>query len=364
MNSNYKFTNSKITGIASTVGDIIINIDDELSYYNNDLKQLIKLKEMIGFGTRSIVSKKVTASDLCLQAAQNLITAMKLSVNDFDGIIFVTQTPDYHMPGNSYVIHKKMCFPENCIAYDLVFGCSGFIKGLFLANMMINTGFNRILLLTGDTLSKIIDVRNRADAPVFGDAGSACIIEKSNNNPSYFCLHADGRGLETMWQPAGGHRLPYSIETKKENIDLKGNVSTLENFYMHGFEVFNFTLTTQPKLLEEILQYANKSKENIDYFILHQANKYIVETIIKKAGIELTKSPCKTFSKYGNQSSASIPTTICEELGEIVATSKKQVILQGFGIGLSWAACQLALDHIICLSPQIYKEVSVRANSF
>lgn len=353
--SNFTFFNSKITGLSSVVGNVKVNIDDEVVFYQSQ-KQLDKLKKTIGFDTRYIADTGVTASDLCLQAAQQLLSTMRLTPSSLDAIVFVTQTPDYNMPGNAHIIHKKLELPKHCIAYDLVFGCSGFVTGLFMAQMMATTGFNKVLLLCGDTLSKIIDVRNRADAPIFGDAGSACVVEKTAIAvPSYFSLFSDGSGFDTMWQQAGGFRMPLSPETSKEFFDDKGNLRTLEHFFMDGFEVFNFTLTEQPDLLSTILNYSGKTPEQVDFFILHQANKYIIETIITKSNIPLNKAPHRTFSKYGNQSSASIPTTICEELASTVSSSCVEVVLQGYGSGLSWAACQTSLDNIVCLQPEIFE---------
>lgn len=351
--ANFKFNNTKISGISSVYGDIKIDIDDEIEYYNNDVAQLEKLKKMIGFQTRYVTSKNITTSDMALQATKTLLEKMSYKPEDFDAIIFVTQSPDYNMPGNAHVIHKALKFPKDCIAIDMEFGCSGFLFGYFQANLMLQAGCKRVLLLTGDTLSKIIDVRNRADAPVFGDGAAACVVEKTDdNNETYFTMYSDGSGLETMWQQACGYRMPSSEETKKEIVDEKGNVRTLENFYMNGFDVFNFTLSEQPKLLKDVLEFSKK--DNIDYFIMHQANKYIIETIIKKAKIDLSKAPLKTFSKFGNQSSASIPNTICYELSNVVK-DKCTVLMQGYGIGLSWGACVTDMKNVVCVEPQIYK---------
>ncbi|MBN2339279.1 MAG: ketoacyl-ACP synthase III, partial [Acidobacteria bacterium] len=216
-------------------------------------------------------------------------------------------------------------------------------------------GFGRVLVLTGDTLSRIIDVRNRADAPVFGDAGCATVVERcEEERPSWFRLYSDGGGLEIMWQQAGAYRHPSSEETRREMVDEKGNVRRLEDFCMKGFEVFNFTLTEQPGLLREILEVSGCASAEVDYFVFHQANRYIIETIAKKAGIPLAKAPRRTFSEFGNQSSASIPFTICNELSETLGGKGARVVLQGYGIGLSWGACLLDLERVTVLKPRVY----------
>lgn len=347
--------NMKITGIAVVVGENKKEFALEPDYYNNDEKQLTKLKKMIGFDTRYWTNPETTTADLCQSAAEKILKNLDINIDTIDVIISVTQTPDYYMPGNAHVIHRNLCFNKNTVAVDLEFGCSGYIYGLWTAGLMINSGFKRILLLTGDTLSKVANNKDRTEAPLFGDAGSATIIEYDENvEDTYFILKSDGNGVNSMLQPAGAYRVPSSVETRREVADKDGNIRSQENIYMNGFEIFNFTLTEQPTLLNEILEYSNNKKEDIDYFILHQANVYIVETILKKLNIPLEKAPSKVFAKYGNQNSASIPSAICSELSENFINKKKKILLQGFGIGLSWGACITDLKDTFIIKPMIY----------
>jgi len=347
--------NIKIRGISVVLGENLKVLDNEPEYYNNDENQLCRLKKTIGFDKRYWTSEATTTADLCQQATEKLLKSLDLQPEDIDAIISVTQTPDYYMPGNAHVIHRNLGFSKGTIAIDLEFGCSGYIYGLWTAASMINSGINRVLLVTGDTLSKCANKKDRTEAPLFGDAGSATIIEKTKtDNSAYFILKSDGNGVEHMLQPAGAYRQRSTEETRKEVTDKDGNIRSAENIYMNGFEIFNFTLTEQPKLLDEILDFSQNTKNDIDYFVLHQANVYIVETILKKAKIPLEKAPTKVFAKYGNQNSASIPSAICSELQEVLSQGKKKLLLQGFGIGLSWGACIIDVENIVCLKPQIY----------
>ncbi|MBO5738835.1 ketoacyl-ACP synthase III [bacterium] len=354
--SNSIIKNMKIAGISVVLGENKKNFINEPEYYNNDEKQLAKLKKMIGFDTRYWANPQTTTADLCQEATKKLIKEMNINISNIDAIISVTQTPDYYMPGNAHVIHRNLGFEKDTLAMDLEFGCSGYIYGLWTAGMMLNSGLKRILLLAGDTLSKVANKKDRTEAPLFGDTGSATIIEFDEKaKESYFILKSNGVGIENMLQPAGAYRNPSTEETRKEVADAEGNIRTQENIYMNGFEIFNFTLTEQPKLLNEILKFADKTKEEIDYFILHQANVYIVETILKKAGIPFEKAPSRIFEKYGNQNSASIPSAICSDLSECFKDKDKQALLQGFGIGLSWGACITNLNNTICIKPETFK---------
>ena len=349
--------NMKIAGISVVVGENKKEFALEPDYYNNDEKQLKRLKRMIGFDTRYWTNPETTTADLCQSAAEKIINKLSLNIEDIDAIISVTQTPDYYMPGNAHVIHRNLGFKKNTIAIDLEFGCSGYIYGLWTAGLMINSGLKRILLLTGDTLSKVANKKDRTEAPLFGDAGSATIIEYDEDaDDTYFILKSNGNEIDSMLQPAGAYRTPSTEETRKELPDKDGNIRSQENIYMNGFEIFNFTLTEQPTLLNEILEYSNNSKENIDYFVLHQANVYIVETILQKLNIPLEKAPSKVFAKYGNQNSASIPSAICSELSDKFTDKNKKVLLQGFGIGLSWGACITNFKNTTIIKPTIYGE--------
>ena len=211
------FKNVSIKGVSIVLGEEKKVFANEPEYYNNDEEQLAKLKKMIGFDTRYWSKSETTTADLCRQAAKNLLEKLNIDKNTVDAIISVTQTPDYYMPGNAHVVHRDLGFPKETAAFDMEFGCSGYVYGLWTAFMMINSGLKRVLLLTGDTLSKSANKKDRTEAPLFGDSGSATVIEYDENaGDSYFMLKSDGNGIESMLQPAGAYRTPSTDETRKE----------------------------------------------------------------------------------------------------------------------------------------------------
>lgn len=347
--------NMQITGISVVLGENKKYFKDEPLWWGGNEIQRKKLQSVIGFDTTFVANESTTTADLCEAASLNIIKALGIEFSSIEAIVSITQTPDYPMPGNAHILHKNLGLNKGCIALDVQFGCSGFVYGLYIAGMLVNSGLKRILLVAGDTLSKCINKKDKATAPIFSDAGSAIIIDFNKNaSDSYFVLKSDGNGWEYLCKKAGGYKIPNSDSTRIEFSDENGNVRNAENFYMNGAEVFNFTLTEQPQLLNEILDFANLTKDEIDYFVFHQANVYIVETLLKKQRIPFEKAPSKIFSKYGNQNAASIPNAICEELSDKFSERKK-VLMQGFGIGLSWGACIADFDNVLCLKPQIYK---------
>jgi len=297
-------------------------------------------------GTRYVAADGTTTADLCIEAAGKLLDTLQLSVDAIHCIIFVTQTPDYLMPGNAHVVHREMGFPASTGTLDCNMGCSGFVHGLGVAASLIGQGMGNVLLLAGDTLSKKVDQHDRTLAPLFGDAGSATLISHARGaDPMHFLFGADGSGLETMCIPAGGCRASMRPGHASAEAPPRDTVS------MNGFGMFQFAMTRQPQALADALAYAGVTADEIDYFLLHQANRYIVRTITGKAGIPEAKAPADIFTRFGNLNAASIPAIVCADLADTLRHGTVRVLLQGFGVGLAWGACVTTLDKVTCLPP-------------
>ena len=343
---------ARLEGCSVVLGENRHVIDDEPQYYGNDTALLKRLKNMIGMGVRYTAGENTTTSDLCASAATRLMQALHFSPDDVGAVVSVTQTPDYPMPGNAHVLHGRLGLSADAPALDVSMGCSGFVYGLWLAAMIASAGKKSVLLLAGDTLSKKAGQKDKTTAPLFGDAGSASLIAPAGEEAAmHFVLHADGSQCKSMYIPAGGAREPSSPETRRDVPLEDGGSRSAEDVFMDGFGIFRFTMTEQPRLLREILAYSGKALDDIDVFVLHQANRYIVETITQKAGIPPEKAPTDIFSRFGNQNAASIPGVLCGSLAERLRDSALEAVLQGYGAGLSWGACQLSLQNCLCLPP-------------
>lgn len=353
---NYMLNNVELAGCSIVLGENVQRLEDEPQHWGHDLAQLARLQQRLGLDSRHVAAPGTTTSDLCRQAAVALMSAMGISRQDVTAIISVTQTPDYQMPGNAYVLHAALGLSKETVAIDVCQGCAGFVYGLWLAGMMCRAaGSGGVLLCAGDTLSRMANKNDYTTAPIFGDAGSAAWVRHCPDAENmYFVLQADGRELSKLYIPAGGARMPSSPLTGVEQVYDDGSARSLDNLHMDGVGIFSFTMAEQPRLLRDIMQFSGYSVEQIDYFIMHQANRYIVETVAKKAAISPSKAPVATFSRYGNLNSASIPGVLCGELASAAREKNLNVVLQGFGVGLSWGACQVHLRHACCLAPQIY----------
>lgn len=349
--------NVRLVGVSAVVPQNIQRIDDDIDLFNGNHAQLQRLKKNIGLEQRYVATQNECASDFCEAAARHLLTKCNVDVNTIDGLIFVTQTPDYFQPASSCVLHSKLELSKNCATFDVNLGCSGYVYGLWLASMMIASDTcNRVLLLAGDTMTRCISPQDRSVSVLFGDAGSATLLEKSPKaNPIFFALHTDGQGFQYLIIPAGGFRKQPSQETSQRLFIEEGIIRSEEDLYMDGKEIFNFTMREVPSLINEIQTLAGWKHEEVDYYIFHQANRFIIQTIAQKLRLPQKKVPDNVVAKYGNQSSASLPVTLCENLWPLLASESHNLILAGFGVGLSWAACALECGPMVILPVCFYE---------
>ncbi|MFP4166656.1 MAG: ketoacyl-ACP synthase III [Opitutales bacterium] len=334
-----RFEDVEISGVVTSVPKTEKCIDDEAHLFGGNLRQIERLKKTIGLDRRRVAGSGITAADLCESAARRLMERLDLPLAGPDAILCVTQTADYSQPCNAAVLHGRMDLPKDCAAFDVNLGCSGYVYGLWLAHSMIASGgCERVLLLAGDTISRLVHPKDRAVAPLFGDGGSATLVRrKQGAPPAWFSLESDGHGADHLIVPAGGMRRPSTEATRQAEPDASGNIRSPENLFMDGSEIFNFSVREEPRALQEIAAYAGLALTDVDYFVFHQANRYILNSIAKRLKLDPARVPVKTVERFGNQSSASIPCALCAELGESLTRQPATVLLSGFGVGLSWA---------------------------
>lgn len=299
-----------------------------------------KVYQNTGVVFRSISKENQCTSDLAVLAAQKLFFMGVCKPEEVEFLLFCTQTPDYYLPPSACLIQHQLGLPESCGALDYNLGCSGFVYGLSLAKALIETDLtNNVLLLTGDTPSKAINKKDRGAFALFSDGCSATFIVGLENDKDYlgpFVFGTDGKGAKNLIIPAGGFRQRYSPLTKIEKEDELGNVRSLENLYMDGAEIFNFTLKAVPKSVNELFDKTGLTMDDIDYVVFHQANKFMLETLRRKLKIPPDKFAL-ILENYGNTSSASIPMALEVALQDGKITKGSKILISGFGVGYSWA---------------------------
>ncbi|QKF73470.1 3-oxoacyl-[acyl-carrier-protein] synthase III [Aliarcobacter faecis] len=343
------FKGKKITDIVSVVPSQISRFDDEIENYSFSRAKCMKLKEIMGFDEHRIAPENITASDLCEFAFNHLVENKGLQRESIDAMIFVTHTPDHFIPPTSSILHGKLGLKEDSLCFDINHGCAGFIIGLQQAFMLLEQdGINKVALLNGDTLSRKINNKDRNSFPVVGDAGAVTIIE-NDNNTSDIKIFTKNRGKDAMVLkiPAGAFRMPSNKDTSKD-IDVgDGNFRSLENLNMEGASVFSFVQLEVPLMVDEILKVNNLSKDDVDYYMFHQPNKFMLEKLADKIEVAREKMPNNIVEIYGNSNSVTIPVNITHNLGSKLLEDKKlKLCLAGFGVGLTWASMILDMGSL------------------
>jgi len=319
-----------IAAIASTVPATKINNLDLAEFFGEvEVKKIIK---NIGVETRHVVNSKQTASDLCHESAVRVINCLGWEPESIGALIFVSQTPDYQLPATACVLQAKLGLSKNTIAFDVNLGCSGYVYGLYLAASLINTGVERVLLLAGDTISKIVNKDDRSTSLLFGDAGTATALEKKKGRKLSFTLGTDGTGFE------------YIIAKDKSIQDSAERGMSSAYLAMDGGEVFQFTLGAVPEMLNGFMSELGVESADINACIYHQANRFMLKHLSKKSGFTAEQVPL-SIVEYGNTSSASIPLTLCSQN----IPNRKKILMAGFGVGLSWGAAYADLSETVFL---------------
>lgn len=361
MSSNV-FSHAKISHISAVVPPETISIFDELEYFGGSEKKAKRMASITGMENRRVSGPGVTPADLCQQAAEHLFNGFHVDTDSVDALVFVTQHPDHMYPATACILQHKLGLSQRCAAFDVNQGCAGYVYGLWLAFSLVEAGSaKRVLLLAGDGLAHLSDRDNRVIAPLFCDCGTATLVEHSpEESPSWFSLGTDGKGAELLMLPAGGARLPLPRTAEEYRpycdrlIDRNGVPWRLNWTYMDGGAVFDFTLNVVPNHIAEAITYAGKNVEDLDFFVPHQANKQIMQTIAEKVGFPEDKVVMDTFSKYGNAAVASIPLALCDALHGAMPEKKLSLLLSGYGIGLAWGSAVLNFDHVQCAGVRDY----------
>lgn len=337
--------NVVIKGIAACVPK---NGDENItSHIFTSEQDATKFINSTGVERKRIADKTTTTSDLCFHAADKLISELKWAKEDIDCLIFVTQTPDYILPATSCVLQNKLGLNKECYAIDISLGCSGWVYGMSVITSLLSSGnFKKGLLLCGDTISKINSKQDKSSWPLFGDAGTATALEYCLGDHSMkYHMSTDGAGYDAIIIPDGAYRNSMSKESFEMESISEGVSRTKLDLVLNGMDVFSFGVSQAPKSVNKLMEKHNINKDNLDYCIFHQANKFMNEKIRKKLKLTEKQVPY-SLTNFGNTSSATIPLTLVTELRNELQNQKLQIVGCGFGVGLSWGTVYFSTDKI------------------
>jgi 3-oxoacyl-[acyl-carrier-protein] synthase-3 len=333
----------RITAIASCIPGRIERTTDYSHIGTEEQEMFIRTT---GIRERRVAEKDVACSDLCYTAAKHILEKFKCA-QEIDVIIFVSQSPDYYLPATSILLQERLQLKKDSIAFDISLGCSGYVYGLSVMSNLLQGGqLKKGLLLVGDKSSTSTTYEDKSTYPLFGDAGTATLVEYTAENKTWhFNLQSDGSGKNAIIIEHGQCRNPFD-KTLEDMVQIEPGIARAKkHLILNGLDVFNFALKEVAVNINTLFEKSGIKKEDIDYFVLHQANKLINESVRKKLKVDAAKVPY-SIELFGNTSSASIPLTMCYAMKDALATKKLKLLLSGFGVGLSWGSVVLETENV------------------
>jgi 3-oxoacyl-[acyl-carrier-protein] synthase-3 len=336
----------KHVGIKAVYATVPSFVEKTSEYAYFSAEEAKMFEKTVGIKERRVASKTVTCSDLCFKAAIDLVRDFNCK-EEIDLLLFVSQSPDYFLPATAAILQDKLGLSTNCMAFDVSLGCSGYVYGLMLAGQYLQNGsVKKVLLLAGDKSTVSTHIQDKAAYPLFGDAGTATLLEFDDSaNDWYFDAGTDGGGANAIIIEAGHSRMPYQNDDSANSEASTDIVRSKKHLSIDGMAIFNFALKNVPHSINNTLELANMGIDKIDFFVLHQANQLITDSLRKKFSLPVDKFP-SSIGKYGNTSSASIPLTLCSEIEQELLTKELQLLFCGFGVGFSWATVILTTKHV------------------
>jgi 3-oxoacyl-[acyl-carrier-protein] synthase-3 len=346
---------ARIDGIAFHLPEKVLTNADLAGQYPD--WSVDKIQGKTGIIQRHIAADDECSSDLAVAAALKLFADTGRDPREVDYVLLCTQSPDHFLPTTACLVQHRLGIPVHVGALDFNLGCSGFVYGLGIAQGLIQSGqASRVLLLTAETYSKFIHPMDRSVRTLFGDAASATLVVADPDvaqppSSAVYVYGTDGSGAANLIVPAGGMRRPHSATTAVEVSDDNGNVRSLQHLFMNGAEIFNFTLKAIPDCVQRVLDKSGRTLEEVDLFVFHQANQYMLEHLRKKLRV-----PAEKFYVFlqecGNTVSSTIPIALKQAAVDGRLKAGQTVMLVGFGVGYSWGATLLEWPFLT-LTPKI-----------
>ena len=336
----------RIAGVAGAVPEARVNnLVDQTFCSEEDRKKIVSLT---GVPEYRKAPPDLCASDLCLAAANRLLGALNVQASEIDAILFVSMTPDFRVPSTACILQDRLGCSKTVLAYDINMGCSGYLVGLFNAAALIGgAGLDRVLLLAGDTQTKLCHEEDKNVAFILGDAGSATLVERGRTGETLTIESmTDGSRYANLYVPAGGCRVPSDSSTRRVEAQKDGGKRSKEHLYMNGMEIFKFSSTDVVKSLERFLDETQSEVGDYDFFFMHQANKFMNDKMARRLKFPEEKVPY-SIGLYGNTGSASIPLTIAHRFSGNSHDSRRRSLLCGFGVGLSWGIADIDLTTTV-----------------
>lgn len=341
------YKNKQITGILSVVPENVVKFDDEMENYAFTKAQCLQLKKVMGYNQHRLCRTKACISDLICYGFNHLFEQGWLKKEEIDAFVLLTNSPDYPVPPNSNIIQGMLGLKQDMICLDINQGCAGYMVGLSQAFMLLEQPeIKKVAVVTSDIASRSHSYRDRASYPLMGDAATITIVENRPSDDIHMFMKMDGTDALSICQPAGGLKEPASEETIQMRDEGSGNFMTRHHIRMQGDAVFNFVMKEVPPMFADLFAHCGKSYDDVEYFMVHQPNRFILSRVAKKMGIDPAKMPANVVENLGNSISSTIANDITFNLKQRPETETIPLCIAGFGEGLIWSAAIINLGPL------------------
>jgi 3-oxoacyl-[acyl-carrier-protein] synthase-3 len=345
---NFTFRRKRISGLLVVIPTHEQTFLQDMENFNFPEARSRKLMEVMGYDTHRLVEPGVCVSDLTVFGLQHLFDRGLLQRDEINAIILVTQSPDHFMPPTSNIIQGRLNLKHDLLCMDISQGCAGFVIGLIQAFMLLEQEtVRKVVLINADVMSRKTSPKDRNSYPLVGDAASITVIERDTADTVIHAnLKMDGTRNEALMIPAGGFRLPCSPETSVLEDVGDNNLRAKDHLRMDGSAVFNFVQVDVPPMIESLLAFAGASMEDVDWFLFHQPNRFMLQKLADKMKVPYAKMPMNVVEHFGNSSGVTIPIAAAFNLGNRLTTEQFRVCLAGFGVGLTWSSMLMPLGEL------------------
>lgn len=340
------FHGKRISGLLSVLPQTAVRFEDEVSNYTFPAKQTLRLQKVMGYKQHRIVKEDTATSDLCCAGLERMLSQGWIKKEEIGGIVVATSSPDHFIPPVSSIIHGTFELENDVVCIDVSQGCVAFLWGLLEAFMLLeHMDDKKVVVFAADVLSKKVSKKDRNSYPLVGDAAGIAVVENCRSaRDIHVVLRNNGSLRDALKIPAGGSRMPCTPETAVlRDADGDGNLRALDNLVMSGSDVFTFVQSEVPPLIQETLRFAGVSKEEIEWYLFHQPNKFMLRKLAEKLGVPYEKMPMNTVEEFGNSSGACIPVNITYNFSQEMKENAYRCCLSAFGSGLTWGAMVMEL---------------------
>ena len=332
-----------IKGIAAAVPDRKVSSYDIDLFTQEEAQTFI---DTVGIENRYWASSDECASDLCFAAAEKLLQDLQWNKNEIDILAFESVTRDYRTPPTASILQNRLSLSETCFTLDIPMGCCGFMYAVIVVGKMMGVNCRKALLLVGDTASRMSSPLDKSRVPLFGDCGTAIALEYDENAGTIYAdINTDGSGYQALLTPHSEFRHPITPESFEYEDFGNGIVRAPVHSLINGMDVFSFAITKPPQNLKDTMARLQLEDKDVDYYLVHQANKIIVDRFVKKSKLNPNKVPMN-IREYGNCGGASIPLLMVTELADQLRQTPLSLVMSSFGLGLTWGTMYMKTNKM------------------